>query len=236
MSFPPWFDSPGVSTALLQGGIVGIWLGLVGLVAVVVQRRQHQPSEITRKIVHIGTGNVILLAWWLQTPAWMGIGAAILFSGVALLSYRLPILPGINSVGRTSWGTFFYAVSIGVLTAMFWPWQGYGFAALGILVMTWGDGLAALVGQACGRHGYRVWGSTKSWEGSATMAIATWLIATAILAAVYGGSWGAIAVGLGVAIAATGLEAFSRWGIDNLTVPLGSATLAYGLGQWFLAQ
>ena len=74
----------------------------------------------------------------------MGIAASVLFSLVALLSYRYPILPGINGVGRHSLGTFFYATSIGLLTAAFWPMNLPQYAALGILVMTWGDGLAAL--------------------------------------------------------------------------------------------
>jgi phytol kinase len=67
----------------------------------------------------------------------MGIAASVVSSGVALLSYWLPILPGVDGVGRNSLGTFFYAVSIGVLTAVFWPLGLPQYAALGILVMTW---------------------------------------------------------------------------------------------------
>ena len=38
----------------------------------------------------------------------------------------------------------------------------------------------------------------------------------------------------GVAIAAAALETISFVGIDNLTVPLGSAGLAYGLVHWLI--
>ena len=92
---------------VVQVLLVGIWLGVVGVISEGLYLTKSASVEITRKIVHIGAGNVILLAWWLQTPAWMGIAASLLFSLVALLSYWLPILPGINSVGRTSLGTFF---------------------------------------------------------------------------------------------------------------------------------
>src|SRR4028119_457696 len=128
-------------------------------------------SELARKVVHIGTGNVILVAWWLQIPAWIGISASIIAGIIALLSYYIPFLPGINSVGRKSLGTFFYAISIGILIAWFWPLQQYQYAAIGILVMTWGDGLAALIGQKFGKHRYQVLGIQKSWEGSLTMAL-----------------------------------------------------------------
>ena len=148
---------------------------------------------------------------------------------MALLSYRFPILPGINGVGRRSLGTFFYAVSIGVLTAAFWPLGLPQYAALGILVMAWGDGLAALVGQNLGRHPYKVFGNQKSWEGSLTMALASFIISLLILGLTTGFTAAVAGTALVVAIAATLLETLSFYGLDNLTVPLGSAALAYGL-------
>lgn len=218
-----------VATALTQIGLVAAWLGLIGGIAEGLRRTAHIDTEITRKIVHIGAGQVILLAWWLQTPTWMGVTAAVVFSLVALLSYRLPILPGINGVGRHSLGTFFYAVSIGLLTAAFWPLGQPQYAALGILVMTWGDGLAALVGQRFGRHPYKVLGNTKSLEGSATMAVASFVVSLALLGSTAGFTPGVVAIAAIVAVAATLLETLSFYGLDNLTVPLGSALLAYGL-------
>ncbi|WP_431191109.1 diacylglycerol/polyprenol kinase family protein [Leptolyngbya subtilissima] len=221
-----------MATALVQIGLVAAWLAVVGGVAEGVRRTGRFATEITRKIVHIGAGHVILLAWWLHTPAWMGITASVVFSGVALLSYRLPILPGVDGVGRNSLGTFFYAVSIGVLTAVFWPLGLPQYAALGILVMTWGDGLAALVGQNFGRHPYKIFGNQKSWEGSLTMALASLLVVLLVLGLTAGFTGAVWATAVVVAIAATLLETLSFYGLDNLTVPLGSAALAYGLMSW----
>ncbi|NEQ54093.1 MAG: phosphatidate cytidylyltransferase [Leptolyngbya sp. SIO3F4] len=213
-----------------QASTVLAWLGLIGSASEGARRLGYGP-EITRKIVHIGAGHVILLAWWFMLPAWMGIGASVFFAGVALISYRLPILPGINSVGRRSWGTFFYAASIGILMGWCWP-QGYPyFGVIGILIMCWGDGLAALVGQQWGRHVYELWGEKKSWEGSLTMAFASAVVVIAVLAAVQGMSWSLGVTALGVAIAATILEAVSKYGIDNLTVPLGSAAVTLLINQ-----
>lgn len=216
-------------TALVQVGLVVGWLAVVGGVAEGLRRGTAAGPEVTRKVVHIGAGQVILLAWWLQTPTWMGLVASVGASAIALASYRLPILPGINSVGRDSLGTFFYALSIGILTAWFWPqWQPQ-YAAIGILVMTWGDGLAALVGQRFGRHPYKLWDTAKSWEGSLTMLAASLIVCFSILTAVQGASSVGLLISLVVALISTGLEAFSKYGIDNLTVPVGSAAAAYGL-------
>ncbi|WP_325078660.1 diacylglycerol/polyprenol kinase family protein [Sphaerospermopsis aphanizomenoides] len=218
----------------LQITSASAWVLLIILIAWVVSRFTNSEAEIIRKIVHIGTGNVILLAWWLNIPAFLGITAAILASIITLLSYIFPILPGINSVGRQSLGTFFYAVSIGILVAWFWYLQLPQYAALGILIMAWGDGLAALIGQKFGQHKYKLFGSQKSWEGSLTMTLISFLISNSILLATQSNIWQIWIISIAVAIVATLLEAFSFLGIDNLTVPLGSAALAYMLTQLLL--
>lgn len=210
---------------------VSVWLGLVLLVAEWVARFGPEDREISRKIVHIGVGNVILLAWWLNIPAWVGVGAAVAASVITLVSYWYPILASVSEVGRKSLGTFFYAVSIGILIAYFWPLGLPAHAVLGVLVMTWGDGLAALIGKRFGTHLYQVWGMTKSWEGTGTMAIASLAVSSTILFWVYGLSWPIATIAILVALIATGLEAFSKFGIDNLTVPLGSAFVSFGLIQ-----
>lgn len=232
MTAPLWFST--LPPLWLQIAITGAWIGLLGLLAEWLHRYTAVEPEVVRKVVHIGVGNVILLAWWLQVPAWLGISASIVFSAIAFLSYRLPILPSINGVGRKSLGTFFYAVSIGVLVAWFWSIQQPQYAALGVLVMTWGDGLAALIGQRFGQHPYKLWDMHKSWEGSLTMAIVSGLVSVLILLMVEGNIWQVWVISLLVAIVATGLEAFSKFGIDNLTVPLGSASIGFILCQLLL--
>jgi phytol kinase len=211
--------------------IVALWIGFVLLTASVVNKFTKSNSELVRKIVHIGTGNVILFAWWLDTPAILGIMASIIASAVTLLSYIFPILPGINSVGRKSLGTFFYSVSIGILVAWFWYIEQPQYAALGILIMSWGDGLAALVGQRFGKHKYQLLGSKKSWEGSFTMAVVAFLLSFTILIGFQSNILLVCLVSFVVAVFSTALEAFSPFGIDNLTVPIGSAASAFLLMQ-----
>ena len=229
MEFPlSWFDS----LPWFPLGLIALYLGGIILSAEVLNRFTTVDAELSRKVVHIGTGNVILLAWWFNIPAWIGITASVVAATVALISDFVPILPSINSVGRRSLGTFFYAVSIGVLVAWFWSINRPEYAAIGILVMTWGDGMAAIVGQRFGQHSYQVLGITKSWEGSLAMATVSFLVTSLILASVRDHLGIVCIISFAVAIAATGLEAFSKLGIDNLTVPLGSAALGFLLEQF----
>lgn len=211
----------------LQTAIVAGWLGIILLVSGLVNRFTKAGSEVVRKIVHIGTGNIILFAWWFHVPAILGITASILASALTLLSYKFPILPGINSVGRKSLGTFFYSASIGILVAWFWHIQEPHFAVIGVLIMAWGDGLAALIGQRFGKNKYKILGAQKSWEGSLAMAIASYIVCSAVLLSVQGNTLQTWVISLIVALVATALEAVSILGIDNLTVSLGSAALAF---------
>ncbi len=220
-----------ISSLWQQITLVGIWLGLILLIAEGLNRIFAVEGEVSRKIVHIGTGNVVLLAWWLNIPAWIGIAAGVISAAIALISYKVPILPSVNSVGRKSLGTFFYAVSIGILIAWFWPIQQPQYAAIGILVMAWGDGMAAVIGQRFGTHLYQVWGIKKSWEGSLTMALVSFVVISLILFSVQGNLWQTWVVASVVAIFSTALETLSILGMDNLTVPLSSAALSFWLNQ-----
>lgn len=200
------------------------YLAMLVLIADLLGRLLTDDPELTRKIVHIGSGNVILLAWWLNISQEVIIIAAIIAAAIAIVSYLIPILPSIESVGRKSFGTLFYAVSMGVLCACFWQ-NTPQYAVIGILVMAWGDGMAAIIGQRFGKHQYRVGQIAKSWEGSLAMMGAALIITVIILLSTEGNIWQTWTISLVVAIVATALEAFSKLGIDNLTVPLASGFL-----------
>jgi phytol kinase len=219
------------SNLWLRIATVPVYVGAIVLIAELLHRYTDTKPEHVRKVVHIGTGNVILIAWLFQLPAWVGITSGILAGIITLISYRLPILPGVNSVGRKSLGTFFYAASIGIVTAVFWNLDLPHYGVIGILIMAWGDGLAAIIGQKFGNHPYTIFGNTKSWEGTLTMLLVSYAIVLIVLFSVQGNIWQTWLVGIPVAIVATAVESIAQWGLDNLSVPLTSAGLAFVINQ-----
>ena len=60
-----------ISPLSLQIAPAAVWVGLIIFIAWVVYRFTDSEAEIIRKIVHIGMGNVILIAWWLDIPAYV---------------------------------------------------------------------------------------------------------------------------------------------------------------------
>ena len=65
------------------------------------------------------------------------------------------------------------------------------------------------------------------------MAIASFIVTSAILVSVEGLNWQIGIISLIIAVLATSLEAFSKLGIDNFTVPLGSAICCFLCNQAF---
>lgn len=207
-------------------GAVFIYLGVLVAIADILSRLLPNDPELTRKVVHIGSGNVILLAWWFSISREVIISAAIIAGAIAIISYMIPILPSIESVGRKSFGTLFYAISIGILTACFWQ-NSPQYTVIGILIMAWGDGAAAIIGQRFGQHTYQIGQITKSWEGSSAMAAASFMVTELVLLSLEGNTWQILIISLIVALISTVLEAFSKFGIDNLSVPLSSAFICF---------
>jgi phytol kinase len=222
--------SPSVILAL-QIGAVAIWLGLVFLASEILHRFKQDP-ELVRKVVHIGTGNVLLIAWWLHIPTWLCLGSGVIFSAIALASHYTNILPMLNDVGRKTYGVFYYALSITVLVALLWE-RYPQYAVIGIMVMSWGDGMAALIGKRFGKHTFVNWGNKRSYEGSFAMFATSLVVTLSILGITHGIRANDIFVAIPVSAIAALLEAYSPGGTDNLSVPLSSAGLSYFLQSLF---
>lgn len=208
---------------LLGVAVVVLWLAIVVGMALLVRRRWPQQREWSRKVVHIGTGPVILIAWWLGIERSLALPAAALVTVLTALNHRYRVLPAVEDVGRHSYGTVAYGAAITVLLALFWPQQPLAVAA-GVLVMAVGDGLAGLVGPAVASPRWCLLGQGKSLAGTTAMAIASLAVLSTLALASSAGPipWPLLLL---MAALATALEQFSRYGIDNITVPVAIGLL-----------
>ena len=220
-------DISPITTLTIQISAVAIWLGLVFLASEILRRLKQDP-ELVRKVVHIGTGNVLLIAWWLHIPTWLCVTAGVTFSAIALASHHTNILPMLNDVGRKTYGVFYYALSITILVGLLWDHHPQ-YAVIGVMVMSWGDGMAALIGKRFGKHTFIYMGNKRSLEGSLAMFVTSLIVMLGIFASGHSLSAHDIGVAIPVAAIAAMLEAFSPGGTDNLSVPLASASLSYFL-------
>lgn len=218
-------------TAILISQLIGVavvlvWLGIVLATAVLVRRRWPDQREWSRKVVHIGTGPVVLLAWWLGISLWVALPAALLVTVAAGLNHRYRLLPAVEDVGRHSYGTIAYGTSIAILLALFWPDHPLTVAA-GVLVMAVGDGLAGLLGPQLNSPRWRLFGQGKSLAGTVAMATGSAAVLSVLALAAEPSHLPAPALPslLLMALIATGLEQCSSFGIDNLSVPIATGLL-----------
>jgi len=217
--------------------LVGLWMAAVVALALLVRQRWPEQREWSRKLVHLGTGPVVLLAWALQIERGIALPVAAAVTLLTALNHRYRLLPAVEDVGRHSYGTIAYGASITLLLALFWPAQPAAVAA-GVLVMAFGDGLAGLLGPLIRSPSWSLWGQRKSVVGTGAMAIASaavlsvlWSLPASCVAgsglagaASAGGLAAAAAIALITAVA-VGLEQLSAYGVDNLTVPVAVALL-----------
>lgn len=202
------------------------WLTLLSAAAVAMRRRwdgANHPGERewSRKLVHIGSGAVVPMAWALGIDRRIALAAAATVTVLAALNHRLRLLPAVEDVGRASYGTVAYGASITVLFWLYWPADPASVVA-GVLVMALADGLAGLLGPLLPSPSWQVFGQRRSLLGTGVMAAASLTVLAVLNLAVASLSWPAL---LGLAAAATALEQMAVYGIDNLTVPLAVAWL-----------
>lgn len=204
------------------------WLGLLSAGALLVRRRWPQQREWSRKLVHIGAGPVVLIAWAFGVERQIAVPAAAAITLLAALNHRVRVLPAIEDVARHSYGTIAYGASITLLLWLWWPDQAAPVMA-GVLVMAFGDGLAGLLGPLIPSPSWTVFGQRRSLVGTAAMGVSALLVLLALAQLGGGPAPGWILL---IALVATVLEQGALLGIDNLTVPLAVAGLWWGLSRW----
>jgi phytol kinase len=223
LAAPPQNDGLSQLTGVLA---VVAWLALLSGAALLLRHRWPEQREWSRKLVHIGAGPVVLIAWAFGVDRLIAVPAAAAITLLAALNHRVRVLPAIEDVERRSYGTVAYGASITLLLWLWWPAHPATVAA-GALVMAFGDGLAGLLGPLIPSPSWTVLGERRSLVGTAAMGGAS--LAVLLALAQLGGGPAPAWITL-IALIATVLEQWPLLGIDNFTVPLAVAGLWQVLG------
>ena len=190
--------------------------------AVLCRRLRPNQRELSRKIVHIGTGAVVPLAWFFEIPFVVALPVAAVITVVTTINHQWRFIPAVEDVDRNSYGTIAYGIAITTLLLLFWPTRADAVSA-GVLVMALGDGLAGLIGRNVASPKWVLFGQTKSSVGTITMAVVSSLVLIGL--AQWSGADLSLPAALGMVAMATGLEQLSWGGLDNLSVPLSVGVL-----------
>ena len=199
--------------------LILLYLFSIFLISIIFKKYNENSREIVRKIIHIGIGPLIPIAQFLKINQ----NSALVFTGIVslmvLINYTYKLLPTIEDVERKSYGTLFYCLSLFILIFLFWNKDPYSLVT-GFFIMTFGDGLAGLVGKTFNSRSWFFLRQKKSLIGTLTMLLTSLMIVSSL------GYTQQNTLNFNyfmIAFIATLLEQISFVGIDNFIVPISSA-------------
>ena len=200
------------------------------LIATLLKKYLHLSEFTTRKLVHIGVGNWVIVAFYLFTDWYMAIIPPVSFILINYLSYRYKIFKAMELDDKNP-GTVYYSISLTVLTFLTFYWvPKHILPYLGIMSMVWGDGFAAVIGRS---YPIRKIAENKSLGGSLAFVVMSTLACIVYLVINRDGLSLNYIVKLAILFSVIGayVEFRTRKSIDNLTVPL-----IVGLIGFFMEQ
>lgn len=212
-------DNNWLKIILVVGCVAGLMLALARL-----QRKHKIHPEIVRKAMHIGSGLVALSLPWLFQEGWPVFVLTLLSTtGMVAVKY-LKCLRGTiggvtGSVIRKTLGEICFPIGAGLLFAFA---QGNVLLySIPLLILTFADASAALIGVFYGVMRYTTADGTKTLEGSLAFFQAALLSTlTPLLLFTNIGRAETLLIALLMGLLSMLLDAVAWWGLDNLLIPL----------------
>lgn len=245
-----WFDNPWIQDVvalLITFAAALAWLRLNDFFA----RRGLVSRDISRKLIHIGTGPLYVACWLLFSDSGQARWLAALVPAIITLQFILIGLGLVEDAGavqamsRTGdrrellYGPAQYGVIFVLMTLIFWRTSPIGIVVL--MILCGGDGLADIVGRRFGRAALP-FNPRKSWAGSITMWAASFVFSLAYL--IIFQNAGAFNVSVNgsllplsiICLSAAIVEAVSGPDMDNVTITVAALGTAWLLtdatGLW----
>ncbi len=199
-------------------------------------------SDLSRKIIHMGTGPLFVLCWLLfnNAPIARYLAALVPFAitgqfvlvGTGVIHDEAAVRAMSRSGDRREIlrGPLLYGIVFVVLTIIYWKDTPIGMVAL--MLMCGGDGLADIMGRRFGQIKLP-WSPGKSWMGSLGMFLGGWVFAVGIFTAyvavgVFSGPVTFYLLRLTlIALVGTLVESLPLRDIDNITVTLAAVIMGY---------
>ncbi|HEV8608370.1 MAG TPA: hypothetical protein VGQ99_23760 [Tepidisphaeraceae bacterium] len=222
---------PLAGMTIILGAFLLLWIALA------LFRKLRNPNpEILRKLMHVGMGLVTLLLPSLFDRAWPVLLLAS-FCALALAAAKFwpPLGAVIGGVDRASRGDLYFPISVAILfiaanhtTTSLVHGRAILFC-IPILILTFADAVAALVGISYGAHRYTGIESQKSAEGSLAFFTIAFLSTHIPLLLLTNDQQMArekvLLISLTIGFLVMLLEGIAWRGLDNLLVPLGAFIL-----------
>ena len=214
---------------IIKGYLFSIlYAGLCVLVAAFAGRL-GVPKKYTRKLVHILVGfEWVILSYYMRDNLVHFFVVCLICLALLFVDYKCKLVAAISSEGDNAPGTVYYAVAMSLMAAimLFLPDMLLPFG-VGVFCTSFGDGLAAVVGQSVKRHNPRIW-REKTLFGTLTsllVCVAVPLAFSALYDEMDLSVWHCVLIG----VFAFEIELFAGRGLDNIAITFGASLLTYAM-------
>ena len=210
----------------IWGYVGALGYGLLCLLLSMIAYKAGVPKKYTRKIVHILVGFEWVILYHTVGQGLHFIAVCLIFTALLAVSYKKSLMPMISSEGDNAPGTVYYAVAMTVMSVItyFVPSMMYPFG-IGVFCTSFGDGFAGVVGQSIPSKV-----NPKVYENKTLFgAVANFAVSLGVAVAMSSIFDMGITLPACVAIAVLSLELelFTKKGLDNITITLGTSLLAF---------
>ena len=203
-----------------------------------IAHRGWLDSKLSRKVIHIGTGPLFVLCWFLfrDTPDARWLAALVPFAitvqfgligfGVMKDEASVKAMSRNGDPKEILQGPLYYGIMFVVLTLVYWKDSPIGIIAL--MMMCGGDGIADIVGRRIPSPKLS-WSREKSVAGTLSVFAGGWLMASIIIyiyvaAGVFASPFPSYLLPITViALVGALVESLHYKDIDNVTMTLASA-------------
>ena len=151
-----------------MNNLIGVLISVLFIVIIMVVAGAFEKSgkEATRKFIHIMVSNWWVIAMIFFDNMWWAAIVPALFVVVNYVSYKSNIIKvmerEVGEENKDSFGTVYYAISLLILALItFGPVQNPLIGLCGAIVMGYGDGLAAVIGQRFKSKEFKIGNSKK---------------------------------------------------------------------------
>lgn len=204
------------------------YIGMVIVLGTLISKISKSPKEVSRKFIHIMVGNWVFL-YPCYNQLWSLLFVPIVFIIINTFSLKYALIEAMERDNDEGYGTIYYAISLTVLSYLAFTLQQPILLYVGTLIMTYGDGIAAIIGKKYGKNLKFKKFPEKSLPGSLTVALVSFIVTLLSLTILIEGITilPRIIISIITSIFAVYLELIGNKGLDNLILPIGASLITY---------
>lgn len=195
-----------------------------------IYRRLGLKGEITRKFAHFTATLSTVTFPYLFEEHWYVLALSVFFFVVLFVSRHGTSLKSIHDISRKSIGSYLLPVSVYIAFLISTILGNKFIFILPMLILAISDPLAGILGLNLKNYNHKIklfgYSTKKTWLGSGAFLLSSFLIS--IIALYFNRMifdaktfW----LALSIAMISTLTELFSKWGSDNLSIPLSVVLL-----------